>query len=49
MEHVRIGGPGTMMLVSCARRSPDGSAELLEITIRDAGLQAGRGVYAGLP
>jgi Family of unknown function (DUF6228) len=47
MEQVRIGGPGTMLHASCARRLPNGRAELLAITIRDADLEAGRDVYEG--
>jgi hypothetical protein len=35
------------MLVSCVGRLPAGSAELLAVTIRDAGLEAGLTVYGG--
>jgi hypothetical protein len=47
MTQVRIGGPGAMMLVSCGGRLPNGFAELLAVTIRDNGLEAGRDVYEG--
>lgn len=47
MDQVRIGGPGTRMLVSCVGRLPAGSAELLAIMIRDVDLEAGRTVYEG--
>ncbi len=47
MDEVRIGGPAAVMLASCARRLPNGSAELLAISVRDADLEANRDVYEG--
>jgi Family of unknown function (DUF6228) len=47
VDEVRIGSMSATMTLACARRLPNGAAELLDVTIRDVDLTAGRAVYAG--
>ena len=47
MDEVRVGGPGGTVIFRCARRLPNGAAELLSVTLQDSDLNAGRGVYEG--
>ena len=47
MDEVQIGSMSTTVTLACARRLPNGAAELLDVTIRDVGLTAGHAVYEG--
>ena len=47
VDEVQIASMGTTMTLACARRLPNGAAELLDVAIRDVDLTAGRSVYAG--
>jgi hypothetical protein len=46
-ELAEIGSTGARVTFSCARRLPNGAAELLDVTIRDVDLEAGKSVYEG--
>jgi hypothetical protein len=47
MDEVQIGNLDTTLTLSSAHRLPNGAAELLDVSIRDTDLTAGRAVYAG--
>jgi len=44
---VEIGSAGVTLTFACAGRLPNGAVELLDVTIRDVDLQAGKSVYEG--
>jgi len=48
MQHsAEIGSAGVSVTFACGGRLPNGAAELLDVSIRDVDLKAGKSVYEG--
>lgn len=46
-QSAEIGSTGVSVTFACGRRLPNGAAELLDVSIRDLDLKAGKSVYEG--
>ncbi len=46
-QSAEIGSAGVSVTFACGHRLPNGAVELLDVTIRDVDLEAGKSVYEG--
>ena len=46
-QSAEIGGAGATITFASGRRFPNGAVELLDVTVRDMDLEAGKSVYEG--
>jgi hypothetical protein len=46
-QSAEIGSAGVTVAFACGRRLPNGAAELLDVSIRDVDVEAGKSVYEG--